>query len=335
MLELLQSLYNRLELWRSRTVSAKAQHSNKSARHIILGIIMSRSDQIRRLRERDGDRCGPHLGGCGQSLIPGLETVDHIIPQNILKLDKAAYVELSEHEGFMQLMCRRCNNGTKRGEALWHFTCDCHRIALHGTNRLSIIFIRHRHADEVHVRLPLENRGEVLLVPGITKTGDVGYIPRILGGILENTLPDVTNTSSILTRERILEFSNWQPVGIIEKHDKMDALESAYPIEIYETKENYERLRLRMKSITNRLAKKQRFMTNRILKGNHRSAFIMAALTSRQILAMQGMAGSLINQQDRILKSSMRSARINIYRFSHHPLLAVSGLPRVKGDLPL
>ncbi len=82
------------------------------------------------LLKRDNYRCGIHLGGCGKKITLEETTVDHIIPQNILKHDeehkqrikflKKLYKSQTRESlagGFLNLqpMCPDCNNVKKQG----------------------------------------------------------------------------------------------------------------------------------------------------------------------------------------------------------------------------
>ena len=82
------------------------------------------------LLKRDDYRCGIHLGGCGREIILEETTVDHIIPQNILKHDekhkqrikflKKMYKSQTRESlagGLLNLqpMCSDCNSVKKQG----------------------------------------------------------------------------------------------------------------------------------------------------------------------------------------------------------------------------
>ena len=82
------------------------------------------------LLERDNYRCGIHLGGCGKKITLEETTVDHIIPQNILKYDEKHKQRIKFLKKFyknrtreslaggllnLQPMCSDCNNVKKRG----------------------------------------------------------------------------------------------------------------------------------------------------------------------------------------------------------------------------
>ena len=78
------------------------------------------------LLERDGYRCGIHFGGCGKRITLEETTVDHIVPQNILKdierykTIKKLYKNRTRESlagGLLNLqpMCSDCNNVKKQG----------------------------------------------------------------------------------------------------------------------------------------------------------------------------------------------------------------------------
>ncbi len=83
-----------------------------------------------KVRRRDNDVCGKHLGGCQRKLTnPKEMNIDHIIPKSYFR-----HLTTKDHRGYnaawnLQLMCVTCNRD-KRGQLLeWPlFRCRCHYL---------------------------------------------------------------------------------------------------------------------------------------------------------------------------------------------------------------
>ena len=77
------------------------------------------------LKRRDNNRCGIHLGGCGEEFKPMDEiTIDHMIPKSFKRESHSIF----NQNYFLQPMHRHCNANIKRGQMTEYptFYCNCH-----------------------------------------------------------------------------------------------------------------------------------------------------------------------------------------------------------------
>ena len=87
----------------------------------------------RLLLKRDGDLCGPHLGGCGNKAGSKSETdLDHIFPKAFFRDTKALDPREYDEPWNLQRMHKVCNNETKVGfvSGFPVFTCKCHWLQI-------------------------------------------------------------------------------------------------------------------------------------------------------------------------------------------------------------
>ena len=149
----------------------------------------------RRLLERDGYRCGVHVGGCGRKLTLATTTIDHIVPQNILRIDPKIYAQLARDESFLQPMCQDCNSARKQGRLDVAFTCNCHSatfFSLFGRPELLVSYTKGFVIRKLRISAEESPDGTYLFVWGRTKKGTVGYKPDQFGGVFEypSSFPD-------------------------------------------------------------------------------------------------------------------------------------------------
>jgi len=140
----------------------------------------------RRLLERDGYRCGVHVGGCGGELTLVTTTIDHIVPQNVLRTDPRVHDQLAKDEGFLQPMCQDCNSARKQGGLDVAFTCKCHNATFFsriGRPELVISYTQGFVVRRLRISAEESPDGTHLIVWGMTKTGTIGYKPDHLGGV--------------------------------------------------------------------------------------------------------------------------------------------------------
>ena len=149
----------------------------------------------KRLLKRDGYRCGVHVGGCGRKLTLAITTIDHIVPQNILRIDPAVYAQLAKDESFLQPMCQDCNSARKQGRLDVAFTCNCHSttfFSLFGRPELLVSYTKGYVIRRLRISAEESPDGTYLFVWGRTKKGTVGYKPDQFGGVFEypSSFPD-------------------------------------------------------------------------------------------------------------------------------------------------
>ena len=91
-----------------------------------------------KVRKRDGDVCGKHLGGCQRKLInPKEMNFDHIIPKSYFR-----HLTTKNHHGYnavwnLQLMCITCNRDKGGQLREWPlFRCCCHYLNIDEENQL-------------------------------------------------------------------------------------------------------------------------------------------------------------------------------------------------------
>ncbi len=99
---------------------------------------MAKMREKERLKQRDGDLCSPHTGGCGLELDLEFATIDHIIPQGYCKSEGIGkYFERWNK----QLAHSRCNNlKAGRVSGLPVFSCLCHYFQVESDNHLYLYY---------------------------------------------------------------------------------------------------------------------------------------------------------------------------------------------------
>lgn len=161
-----------------------------------------------RLLERDGYRCGVHVGGCGGELTLVTTTIDHIVPQNVLRTDPRVHDQLVKDEGFLQPMCQDCNSARKQGGLDVAFTCKCHNATFFsriGRPELVISYTKGFVVRRLRISAEESPDGMHLIVWGMTKTGTIGYKRDHLGGVFALPPPLAEGGS---------DFRIFRPVGI-------------------------------------------------------------------------------------------------------------------------
>ena len=87
----------------------------------------------RLLVKRDGDMCGPHIGGCGGKACSNPETdLDHILSQAFFRDTKVLDPQEYNEPWNVQRMHKACNNETKGGflSGFPVFKCKCHWLQI-------------------------------------------------------------------------------------------------------------------------------------------------------------------------------------------------------------
>ena len=86
--------------------------------------------------QRDKNRCGIHVGGCGQLVQPGDGNQDHIIPQAFFR-HLGPHLGVSDCHGSwnLQLMHKTCNANLGGHVHGWpNYQCSCHYLQIVGDN---------------------------------------------------------------------------------------------------------------------------------------------------------------------------------------------------------
>ena len=164
--------------------------------------MVRKAKQKKRLLERDGYRCGVHVGGCGRKLTLASTTIDHIVPQNILRINPKVYDQLAGDESFLQPMCQDCNSARKQGRLDVAFTCTCHKatfFSLFGRPELLVSYTKGFVIRRLRISAEESPDGTYLFVWGRTKKGTVGYKPDQFGGVFEYPSPLPDGSSVIRT----------------------------------------------------------------------------------------------------------------------------------------
>lgn len=204
-------------------------------------IMVRRAALKRRLLERDGHQCGVHVGGCGRKLTLATTTIDHIVPQNILRVSPEIYDQLASDESFLQPMCQDCNSARKQGRIAVEFTCKCHSASffiLFGKPELLISYEK-RYVTR-RLRIPAEESpdGTYLYVWGVTKKGTVGYESDKFGGVFAYP-PSSPDESDVIRTFRpvcvrihkeLRALSSKIQVVQLEHQDLRLSAKEAYPI---------------------------------------------------------------------------------------------------------
>ena len=148
----------------------------------------------KRLLERDGWRCGIHVGGCGANLSLRETDIDHIVGRNVLKTNRKLYLQLSLLDGLLQPMHRRCN-ALKHGALFLDFKCHCHSVSasiLNGKVQISVHY-RDRPLPGFTLMLPATDRDGVLMVAGRSGSDIVGYRRQVFGGAFQSPFGDLNS----------------------------------------------------------------------------------------------------------------------------------------------
>lgn len=114
----------------------------------------------RLLLKRDGDLCGPHIGGCGKKACSNSETdLDHIFSQAFFRDTKALDPWEYDESWNVQRMHKVCNNETKVGflSGFPVFKCKCHWLQIRECGG--------KYALEVSYSPPDDDIHSVLVVP--------------------------------------------------------------------------------------------------------------------------------------------------------------------------
>ena len=150
---------------------------------------MAKKYRLRRLLDRDSNRCGIHVGGCGQGMTIRTSTVDHIIPLNVLRTDEDNFPRLPQMEEYMQPMCGACNNGRKNGQLDLEFRCNCHSATTvheRGTVNITVEY-RKDLLNGYSLRIPGTETRHGVLVSGVTADGSIGFAAGRYGGLFDST----------------------------------------------------------------------------------------------------------------------------------------------------
>ena len=177
----------------------------------------------RRLLERDGYRCGVHVGGCGRKLTLEKITIDHIVPRNILRVNPEIFDQLANDESFLQPMCQDCNSARKQGRIEVEFTCKCHSASfsiLFGKPELLVSYEKDYVTRRLRISAEESPDGTCLIVWGITKKGTVGYKLDHFGGIFAYP-PSSPDESDVIR--------TFRPIGV-QIHKEMKASSSKIPV---------------------------------------------------------------------------------------------------------
>ena len=194
-----------------------------------------------RLLKRDNHQCGIHVGGCGRKLTLATTTIDHIVPQNILRRNPAVYDQLAKDESFLQPMCQHCNSARKQGGIEVEFTCKCHSASffiLFGKPELLVSY--EKGYVTRRLRIPAEESpdGTYLFVWGMTKKGTTGYRSNRFGGVFAfpSLSPDENNVIrsfqpiSVQINKELKASSLKEQVVQVEHQDLRQIAKEAYPI---------------------------------------------------------------------------------------------------------
>ena len=150
--------------------------------------MVKRAALKRRLLERDGNRCGVHVGGCGRKLTLEATTIDHIVPRNILRINPEIYDQLASDESFLQPMCQDCNSARKQGALDVAFACKCHSATFFsqsGRPELQVSHTKRYFIRRLRISAEESPDGTYLYVWGRTKKGMIGFRPTQFGGVFK------------------------------------------------------------------------------------------------------------------------------------------------------
>ena len=108
---------------------------------------MSSRNRIRKKRvmQRDSQRCGIHLGGCGGHITNNKDSnVDHMIPQSFFQnhISDPSLQRQFEEDWNLQPMHVACHQKNRSGQ-LWDFPlfrCTCHSLKIKNRN----LYVRHK-----------------------------------------------------------------------------------------------------------------------------------------------------------------------------------------------
>ena len=203
--------------------------------------MVKRAALKRRLLERDGYRCGVHVGGCRRKLTLATTTIDHIVPQNILRVDPEIYVQLAGDDSFLQPMCRHCNGAGKQGRVAVEFTCKCHSASffiLFGKPELLVSYEKGYVTRRLRISAEESPDGAYLYVWGMTKKGTVGYKSAHFGGVFaypplspdENSVIRVFQPISVQVNEKSNPSPLKEQVVQVEHQDLRQIAKESYPI---------------------------------------------------------------------------------------------------------
>ena len=203
--------------------------------------MVKRAALKKRLLERDGYRCGIHVGGCGRKLTLEKITIDHIVPQNILRVNPEIFDQLANDESFLQPMCQHCNSARKQGRIEVEFTCKCHSASffiLFGKPELLVSYEKSYVTRRLRISAEESPDGTYLIVWGITKKGTVGYKSDQFGGVFAY-LPSSPDESDVIRTFRPISVqihkeltasSSKIQVVQVEHQDLRQIAKEAYPI---------------------------------------------------------------------------------------------------------
>ena len=96
----------------------------------------NRREPLRVTAQRDKNRCGIHVGGCGQLVQPGDGNQDHIIPRAFFR-HLGPNLGVSDCHGSwnLQLMHETCNENLGGHVHGWpNYQCSCHYLQIVGGN---------------------------------------------------------------------------------------------------------------------------------------------------------------------------------------------------------
>ncbi len=203
--------------------------------------MVKKAAQKRRLLERDGYRCGVHVGGCGRKLTLATTTIDHIVPQNILRVDPKVYVQLAGDDSFLQPMCRHCNSAGKQGRIEVEFTCKCHSASIFiffGKPELLVSYEKGYVTRRLRISAEESPDGTCLIVWGKTKKGTVGYKSGHFGGVFAYppSSPDESDVirtfrpTGVQIHKEMKASSSKTQVVQAEDQDLRQIAKEAYPI---------------------------------------------------------------------------------------------------------
>ena len=203
--------------------------------------MVKRAALKRRLLERDGFRCGVHVGGCGRKLTLQATTIDHIVPRNILRVNPEVFDQLANDESFLQPMCKDCNSARKQGRIEVEFTCECHRASFFiflGKPELLVSYEKGYVTRRLRISAEESPDGTNLFVWGMTKKGTVGYKSDHFGGVFAY-LPSSSDESDVIRTFRPISVqihkdmkasSSKIPVVQVEHQDLRQIAKEAHPI---------------------------------------------------------------------------------------------------------
>ena len=195
----------------------------------------------RRLLKRDGYLCGVHVGGCERKLTLATTTIDHIVPQNILRIDPEVHHKLVRDDSFLQPMCRDCNSARKQGRIDVEFACKCHSASifiLFDKPELLVSYTKGYVTRRLRISAEESPDGTYLIVWGMTKKGAIGYKSNHFGGVFAypSSSPDESKVIrtfqpiSVQIHKELRTSSLKEQVVQVEHQDLRQIAKEAYPI---------------------------------------------------------------------------------------------------------